>query len=85
MKTQFALLLMTEGRPVMTHNELAKLRGKSPRTVMNEIHAKATPVPMWKDGSSWVCNVADVASWLDDQREQAILAGPSHLAAFFEH
>lgn len=81
MRTQFALLLLTEGSPTMTYRDFAKLRHKSPRTVQNEIYAKKNPVPFWRDGGDHLCNVADVAVWLDEQREAAIRDVPA-LAGF---
>lgn len=81
MRTQFALLLLTEGRPTMTHKEFAVLRHKSAKTVQNEIYAKKNPVPFWRDGGDHLCNVADVAAWLDEQREAAIREQPQ-LASF---
>lgn len=81
MRTQFALLLLTDGRPTMTHTEFAKLRHKSPRTIQNEIYAKKNPVPFWKDGGEYLCSVSDVAAWLEGQRQDAISSLP-HLAAF---
>ncbi len=83
MRTLMALLITTEGRPTMTHAELAKLRNKSPRTVQNEIHAGTCPVPTWKDGGAWFCNVSDVAAWMDRERDAAIAAQP-RLAVDFE-
>jgi hypothetical protein len=76
MKTLMALLIATEGRPTLTHRELAKLRSKSHRTVQNEISAGLCPVPIWKDGNTWLCNVADVAAWLDRLRDEALAAAP---------
>ncbi|WP_422015228.1 hypothetical protein [Roseateles sp.] len=81
MRTQFALLLLTDGRPTMTHAEFARLRSKSPRTIQNEIYAKRNPVPFWKDGGDYMCSVADVATWLDGQRDIAISELP-HLAVY---
>ena len=83
MKTLMALLIATEGRPTMTHHELAKLRNKHHRTVQNEIAAGNCPVPVWKDGATWMCNVADVAAWLDRERDAAI-AGDKRLQEDFE-
>ena len=77
MTTYMALLMSNELRPTMTHLQLAKLRNKSPRTVLNEISAKRCPVPVWKDGGDWLCNVADVAAWMDRERDAAIKALPS--------
>lgn len=76
MRTLMALLIANEGRPTMTYKEFAKLRDKAPRTVLNEISARRAPVPMWKDGDNWVCNVSDVAAWLDRERDAAIAADP---------
>jgi len=72
MKTLMALLIVNDGSPIMTHRTLAKLRGKSPRTLLNELSARRNPIPMWKDGGDWICTVADVAAWIDRQREQAL-------------
>lgn len=83
MKTLMALLIANEGRPTMTHHELAKLRNKSHRTVQNEISAGQCPVPVWKDGATWLCNVSDVAAWLDRERDAAI-AGDKRLQQDFE-
>lgn len=55
MRTLLALLIANDGRPPMTHDELARLRGLSPRTVLREISEGRCPVPMWKDGSKWLC------------------------------
>lgn len=78
-----ALLIANDGRPTMTHHELAKLRNKSHRTVQNEISAGLCPVPVWKDGATWLCNVSDVAAWLDRERDAAI-AGDKRLQEDFE-
>jgi glutaredoxin 2 len=71
MKTELALLMLTDGRPSMKLEELAKLRNIDPRTAMNQIHAKRFPIPVWKDGAGYFAHVGDVAKWLDAQREQA--------------
>jgi Pyocin activator protein PrtN len=71
MKTELALLMLTDGRPSMTLEELAKLRNIDPRTALNQIHAKRFPIPVWKDGAGYFAHVGDVAKWLDGQREQA--------------
>jgi len=59
---------------MVTHHELAKLRNKHHRTVQNEIGAGLCSVPVWKDGATWLCNVSDVAAWLDRERDTAIMA-----------
>ena len=79
MKTELALLLLTDGRPSMALEEVAKLRNIDPRTAMNQIHARRFPIPVWKDGAGYFAHVGDVAKWLDAQREQAIR--DSHVAA----
>jgi Pyocin activator protein PrtN len=71
MKTELALLMLTDGRPSMTLEELAKLRNIDPRTAMNQIHARRFPIPVWKDGAGYFAHVDDVAKWLDAQREKA--------------
>jgi hypothetical protein len=71
MKTELALLMMTDGRPVMTLAELAKLRDIDPRTALNQIAAKRFPIPVFKDGAGWFAHVGDVARWLDAKREEA--------------
>ena len=83
MRTLTALLITYDGRPAITIDELAALRAKSVKTIRNEISDKTCPVPMWKDGGVWQCHLADVARWLDQQREDAINNAP-HLAAFRE-
>lgn len=74
MKTAYHLLLLTEGRPTMTYEEFAALTHKSPRTILNEIHGKRVPVPFWKYGDLWMCNISDVAQWMDTCRDDAIKA-----------
>ena len=71
MKTELALLMLTDGRPSMTLEELARLRTIDPRTAMNQIHARRFPIPVWKDGAGYFAHVGDVAKWLDGKREQA--------------
>ncbi len=79
MKTELALLMLTDGRPSMTLEEMAKLRNIDPRTAMNQIHARRFPIPVWKDGAGYFAHVGDVAKWLDAQREQ--VTQDSHVAA----
>ena len=71
MLTELALLTLTEGRPIMSLAELAKLRNIDRRTALNQIHLNRFPVPIWKDGSGYFAHVGDVARWLDSQRELA--------------
>jgi hypothetical protein len=72
MKTELALLMMTDGRPTMCLEEMAKLRHIDPRTALNQIAAKRFPFPVFKDGAGWFAHVADVAKWIDEKREQAV-------------
>ena len=83
MKTLMALLIVMEGRPIMTHQQFAKLRSKFHRTVQNEISAGTCPVPMWKDGATWFCHVRDVAEWMDRERDAALYSSP-YLRCEFE-
>ncbi len=71
MKTEMALLLGTDGRPVMTLGELCPLLGINERTAKNQICSKSFPVPAFKSGSQWVAHVQDVASYIDRQRDEA--------------
>lgn len=76
MRTELALLMLTDGRPSMTLDELAKLRNIHPRTALNQIHAKRFQIPVWKDGAGYFAHVGDVARWLDAKREQACRESP---------
>lgn len=74
MKTAFALLLLTEGRPIMRVPELADLMGLSPRTVVNKIYDHTFPVPTFKLVAEYVAHVEDVAAYVDQQRAEALKA-----------
>lgn len=71
MKTAFALLLLTDGRPVMRLAELATLMDLSPRTVQNKIYDKTFPIPAFKLGSEFAAHIDDVAAYIDQQRDLA--------------
>lgn len=62
------LLVMTDGRPVMTAAEVAKLRNIEIRSLLNQVYAGTCPVKMWKDGAGWFAHVSDVAAWVEEQR-----------------
>jgi hypothetical protein len=70
-KTEFALLLMTEGRPVMHLAEVASMLGIGERTAENQIYRKDFPIVVFKAGSRWVAHVSDVAKYIDAQRADA--------------
>lgn len=74
MKTEMALLLMTDGKPMMTLQQLAELRGIDYRTAQNQVAARRHPIPVWKDGVTYFAHVSDVARWIDEQREEALKA-----------
>jgi len=71
MITELALLALTEGRPIMSLAELAKLRNIDRRTALNQIHLRRFPIPVWKDGGGYFAHIGDVARWLDSQRQSA--------------
>ena len=52
MKTIFALLLLLDGRPSMTLQEIADLRGIDFRTAQNKVYDGSLGIPVWKDGHS---------------------------------
>jgi hypothetical protein len=73
MKTDLYLLMLTEGRPIMTVEELAKLLGLNKRTLENRHYAHALSIPLFKlCGSALFAHVADVASYIDGQRMAAM-------------
>ena len=71
MNTELTLLILTEGRPTMTLEEIARLRNIDPRTALNQIHGRRFPILVWKDGAGYFAHVADVAKWLDSKRKHA--------------
>jgi len=72
MKTVLALLMMNEGRPVMTLKDVADIMGITERTAENKVYAQEFPIPVFKLGSKWVAHVHDVANHIDAQRAGAI-------------
>lgn len=76
MKTELALLLHYE-RPIMYASEVAELLDVTERTLENQIYAKRCPIPMFKMGSKYVAHLADVASYIDHQRSEAVNDGYS--------
>ncbi len=71
MKTSLALLLMTDGRPVLRIPELARLVGKAEGTVRNRISAGTFAIPTFKLDRESVAHVDDVANYIDELRAQA--------------
>ena len=71
MKTELALLIMTDGNPSMTLRQIATLRGIDFRTAQNKVYSKTLGIPVWKDGGEWFAHVSDVANWMDSQRMEA--------------
>jgi len=72
MKTYVALLIMTDGRPVMNLTELGKLLGREVRTLQNKVYNKTLPFPTFKLDGEMVAHVEDVAAYIDAQRAAAI-------------
>ena len=73
MKTELALLL-THDAPIMSLEEVAELLEITPRSLENQIYADRCPIPMFKVGSKFKAHIADVAAYIDAQRE-AVLKG----------
>jgi hypothetical protein len=73
MKTELALLLLHEG-PTMPAKEVADLMGIGERTLENKIYAADCPIPMFKIGNKFNAHIADVAKYIDAQREAAVKA-----------
>ena len=71
MKTTLALLIQTDGRPVMRLKELAELLNLSPRTVQNRIYDQTLPIKTFKLGNDFVAHIDDVAAHIDQQRAAA--------------
>ena len=71
MKTELSLLIMTDGNPLMTLEQIARLRGIGFKTAQNQVYAKTLGIPVWKDGGGWFAHVSDVANWIDKNRAEA--------------
>jgi hypothetical protein len=72
MKTELALLLMTDGEPVMPLRRVAKLLGIGERTAQNKVYDNSLGMPAFKLGADWVVHVEDVARHIDAQRAAAM-------------
>jgi len=69
MKTDLYLLMLTEGRPIMSVDELAKLLGLNKRTLENRHYAQTLGIPLFKiEGGTLFAHVADVAAHIESQR-----------------
>jgi hypothetical protein len=74
LKTDLYLLMLTEGRPIMTVDELAKLLGLNKRTLENRHYAHTLGIPLFKiEGGALYAHVADVAAHIEAQRAAATL------------
>jgi hypothetical protein len=71
------LLVWTGGQPIVPLESLAKMRNIEPRTLLNSIYNKTSPIPMFRDGKRWYAHVTDVATWIDQMREAAQKETPS--------
>lgn len=76
MKTELMLLIQTDGCPTMTVADMGKLLNLTPRSVQNRIYKKDLPFPVFKlaDSGEWVAHVSDVATHIDNQRDEAAKA-----------
>lgn len=73
MKTELMLLIQTNGRPTMSVADMGSLLNMTQRSVLNRIYKKAMPFPVFKlaDSGEWVAHISDVATHIDNQREEA--------------
>jgi hypothetical protein len=71
MNTTDLILKMTEGRPIMYPEEMAKLFGITVESLRNKLYAKRLPVPTFKVGGKTCAHVTDVAAYIDHQRDEA--------------
>lgn len=72
MKTEMCLLILTEGRPTMRLSELADLLDREERTLQNSIASKTFPIPTFRLHTTTVAHVADVAKYIDGERDAAM-------------
>lgn len=72
MKTELALLMQTNGKPVMTEAQVAENIGIEMRTLQNKRYSKTSPVKLFQMGSGWFAHVSDVAAYIDERRAAAV-------------
>jgi hypothetical protein len=77
MKTELMLLAMTDGRPTLNLAEIAELLGLTEASARNRIYAEDMPFPVFQLGTKWCAHIADVAAYIDAQRELAAAAQPA--------
>jgi len=67
----FILAARYDGRMLLTLDDVCDAIGAKKRTAYNQLSAGTFPVPMRKEGKNLICDIRDVAEYLDSQREAA--------------
>lgn len=70
MNSEF-LLLAKYQKPRLSLAELADFMGVSLHRAQNMKSAGELPVPVYKEGRNWYCDLRDMAAYLDAMRESA--------------
>lgn len=72
MKTAMYLLMLTEGNPLLSVDQLADLLHLGKRTIQNKHYGRDFAIPLFKmDGGELFAHVSDVAAYIDAQRAAA--------------
>ncbi|MES2007968.1 MAG: hypothetical protein V4468_03645 [Pseudomonadota bacterium] len=67
----FILAARYDGRVLLNLDDVCDALGTKKQTAYNQLSAGMFPVPMRKEGKNLVCDIRDVAKYLDEQREAA--------------
>ncbi len=67
----FILAARYDGRVPLNLDDVCDALGTKKQTAYNQLSAGAFPVPMRKEGKHLVCDIRDVAEYLDKQRAAA--------------
>jgi hypothetical protein len=71
MRTDLALLLLTDGEPTMPLTRVAKMMRISERTALNKVYDNTLGMPAFKLGADWVVHVSDLAAHIETKRDEA--------------
>lgn len=72
MRTDLYLLMLTEGRPFMRLDELAKLVNMTEPSLKNKIRDKRFAILTFRLDGELVAHVSDVAKYIEDERAAAL-------------
>lgn len=67
----FILAARYDGRMLLSLDDVCDAIGTKKQTAYNQLSAGTFPVPMRKEGKNLVCDIRDVAEYLDEQRAAA--------------